>query len=100
MSFIKILLMIVFVFSFTGCVTNKSEYNPILGKNVAILADTNFPEQVKKVYRNLRHKYKVLGDIKSGPFKGKINFGASDISMNERTTREASGRLWASAISP
>ena len=61
----------------------KSEYNKILGKNVKLKGNINSPSEIKNVYRNLTHKYKVLGEIKSGEYKDKINYGASSISLNE-----------------
>ena len=42
----------------------KSEYNKILGKNVKLKGNINSPSEIKNVYRNLTHKYKVLGEIK------------------------------------
>ena len=83
MSFLRTLLMLVFLLHLFACAPNKTVYNPILKKHITTLGDINFPETVKKAYRNLTHKYKVLGEVKSGPYRGKINFGASDTSMNQ-----------------
>ena len=83
MSFLRTLLMFVFLSHLFACAPNKTVYNPVLKKNITSLGNINYPESIKKVYRNLTNKYKVLGDIKSGRYKGKINFGGSDTSMNE-----------------
>ena len=83
MLFLRTLLMFVFLSSLFACAPNQTVYNPILNKNIQTFGNINFPETIKKAYRNSTLKYKVLGDIKSGPYKGKINFGASNTSMND-----------------
>jgi len=73
------MLVWVILLFFIGCNTTKSIYIPELRENIDVVGNINSPiHEQRKVYQNANFTFKVLGDIKSGPYTGKLNYGLSN----------------------
>ncbi len=82
----KVLTFTTFLF-LPACVTNNTVYIPELNENIKIVGSVDSPVHViRKSYQNAKYPFKVLGDIKSGPYIGKINYGLSNISVKHAMT--------------
>ena len=86
MCFRKMLVWVILLF-FIGCNTTKSIYIPELRENIDVVGNINSPiHEQRKVYQNAKFTFKVLGDIKSGPYTGKLNYGLSNNSLEHAKT--------------
>ncbi|MDB9871179.1 hypothetical protein OAD33_08900, partial [Alphaproteobacteria bacterium] len=81
------MLVWVILLFFIGCNTTKSIYIPELRENIDVVGNINSPiHEQRKVYQNAKFTFKVLGDIKSGPYTGKLNYGLSNNSLEHAKT--------------